>query len=65
MNNPVLGPLLKIGLVNELRHILQGIRDIKGTKTCFFVDLVDIPKDRKITYVKLVCVFKPHKAEKD
>ena len=61
MNHPVLGPLYKIGLGNELGSLLQVIRDIKGTNTCFFIDLVEITKDRKIAYGKLVYGFKPHK----
>jgi hypothetical protein len=47
-----------------LGRICQGIRDIAGTNTAFFVDLTSIPKDRKITYGKLVCDFKPNKTEK-
>jgi hypothetical protein len=33
--------------------------------TCFFIKLTNIPKDRKITYVKIVCDYKPHKKEKE
>jgi hypothetical protein len=47
-------------LSNELGLICQGI----GTNTAFFVDLKSTPKDRKITYGKLVCDFKPNKTEK-
>jgi hypothetical protein len=47
-----------------LGRICQGIRDIAGTNTDFFIDLKSIPKDRKITYGKLVCNFKPNKNEK-
>jgi hypothetical protein len=64
MMDPDLGPLFEIGLSNELGRICQGIRDIAGTNTAFFVDLTSIPKDRKITYGKLVCDFKPNKTEK-
>jgi hypothetical protein len=64
MKDPELGPLFEIGLSNELGRICQGICDISGTNTAFFVELASIPKDRKITYVKLVCDFKPNKTEK-
>jgi hypothetical protein len=64
MKDPDLGPLFEICLSNELGRICQGIRDIDGTNTAFFVDLTSIPKDRKITYGKLVCDFKPNKTEK-
>jgi hypothetical protein len=64
MKDPDLGPLFEIGLSNELGRICQGIRDIAGTNTAFFIDLKSIPKDHKITYGKLVCDFKPNKHEK-
>jgi predicted DNA-binding ribbon-helix-helix protein len=63
MKDPYIGPLFEIGLSNELGRICQGIRDIAGTNTAFFVYLTSIPKDRKITYGKLVCDFKPNKTE--
>jgi hypothetical protein len=65
MKDPELGPLFEIGLSNKLGRICQGIRDIDETNTAFFVDLANIPKDRKITYGKLVCDFKPNKTEKN
>jgi hypothetical protein len=49
MKDPIFGPLFEIGLSNELD---------------FFIDLHNIPKDRKITYGKFVCDFKPNKTEK-
>jgi hypothetical protein len=55
MQNPTLGPKYKTGFGNELGRLCQGIRDIQGTNTCFFVELSNIPKDRKIRYGKLVC----------
>jgi hypothetical protein len=47
-----------------LGRICQGIWEIAVTNTAFFIDLTSIPKDRKITYGKLVCDFKPNKNEK-
>jgi hypothetical protein len=65
MNDPDLQPLWKRGFSNEAGHLFQGIRDIPGTNTCLFVELTSIPKDRKITYGKIVCDYKPHKKEKE
>jgi hypothetical protein len=65
MKYPSLQPLWKRGFGNELGRLFQGIRDIPGTDTCFFVELTNIPKDRKITYGKIVCDYKPHKKEKE
>jgi hypothetical protein len=64
MKDSILGPLFEIGLSNELDRICQGIHDVARTNTAFFIDLNSIPKDRKITYGKLLCDFKPNKTEK-
>jgi hypothetical protein len=50
MKDPDLQPLWKRGFGNEAGGLFQGIHDIQGTNTCFFVELKNIPKDRKITY---------------
>jgi hypothetical protein len=65
MKDPSLQPLWKRGFDNEVGHLFQGIRDIPGTDTHFFVELANIPKDRNITYGKIVCDYKPHKKEKE
>jgi hypothetical protein len=65
MKEPRLQPLLTRGFGNECRRLFQGIRDISGTDTCFCIKLTNIPKDRKITYGKRVCDYKPHKMEKE
>jgi hypothetical protein len=61
MNDHHLQPLWKRGFSNEAGCIFQGIHDITGTDICLFVKLTNIPKDRKITYGKIVCDYKPHK----
>jgi hypothetical protein len=55
MKDPQLQPLWTRGFGNECGRLLQGIQDIPGTDTCFFIKLTNIPKDRKITYGKIVC----------
>jgi hypothetical protein len=64
MKDPDLQPLWKRGFRNEAGRLFQGIRDIPGTNTCFFVELKNISKDRYITYEKIVCDYKPHKKER-
>jgi hypothetical protein len=49
MKDPRLQPLWKRGPGNECGRLFQGIRDIRGTDTCFFIKLTNVPKDRKIT----------------
>jgi hypothetical protein len=65
MKDPRLQPLWKQGFGNECGRLFQGIRDIPGTDTCFFIKLTNVPKDRNITYGKIVCDYKPHKNEKE
>jgi hypothetical protein len=65
MKDPRLQPLCTRDFGNECGRLIQGIRDIPGTDTCFFTTLKNIPEDRKITYVKIVCDNKPHKQEKE
>jgi hypothetical protein len=61
MKDPQLQPLWTRGFGNECGRLFQGIQDIAGTDTCFFIKLTNIPKDRKITYGKTVCDYKPHR----
>jgi hypothetical protein len=65
MKDHRLQPLWTRGFGNKCGHLFQGIRDIPGTDTCFFIGLKNIPNDRKITYGKIVCDYKPHKKEKE
>jgi hypothetical protein len=65
MKDTHLQPLWMRGFGNECGRLFQGIRDIAGTDTCVFIKLANIPKDRKITYGKMVCDYKPHKKEKE
>jgi hypothetical protein len=48
-----------------MRRLFQGIRDIPGTDTCFFIKLTHILKDKKIIYGKIFCDCNPHKTEKE
>jgi hypothetical protein len=65
MKDPRLQPLWKRGFGNECGCLFQGIRYIPGTDICFFIKLTNFPKDRNITYGKIVCNYKPHKKEKE
>jgi hypothetical protein len=61
MKDPSLQPLWKLGFGNEVGRLFQGIWDIPGTDTYFFFELTNIPKNRHITYGKIVCDYKLHK----
>jgi hypothetical protein len=47
MKDPTLQPLWKRGFGNEVGHLFRGICDIPGTNTCLYVELTNVPKDRK------------------
>jgi hypothetical protein len=65
MKDPHLQPPWTRCFDNECGRLFQGIRDIPGTDTYFFTELKHIPKDRNITYGKIVCDYKPHNQEKE
>eukprot|EP00956_Cyclotella_meneghiniana_P020333 scaffold35676_cov69-Cyclotella_meneghiniana.AAC.2 len=52
---------------NELGRLTQGIRDIPGTNTMFFIHKSEIPEDRRkdITYGRIVVVIRPQKKEQE
>jgi hypothetical protein len=65
INDHRLQRIRKQGFGNKCGCLFQGIRDIAGTDTYFFIKLTNVPKDRNITYGKIVCDYKPHKKEKE
>jgi hypothetical protein len=65
MKDPNLQPLWKRGFGKEAGRLFQGIGDIPGTDTCFFVELTTILKDRKITYGKKSVITNPRKKKKN
>jgi hypothetical protein len=65
VKDPRLQPLWTRGFGNECGRLFQGIRDISRTYTCFFVTLTNIPNDRRITYGKIVCDYKPYKKDNE
>ena len=54
-------------LANELGRQAQGICEIKGTNTLYFIDKSEIPKDKlkQVTYAPTVVEYKPHKTKKN
>ena len=53
-------------LANKLGRLVEGIHEIKGTNTIYFIDKSEIPKDKlkQVTYAQIVADYKPHKTEK-
>ena len=42
------------GISNEIGQLFQGIGDIQGTNTCFFIHRHEVPQDAKVTYFRIV-----------
>ena len=53
----------KKGLCNELGRLAQGYKDIKGCNTFFFIPKSRVPRNKKVTYARLVCAIWPQKIE--
>ena len=61
------GPERKVwerSFANKLGQLSQGIREVKGTNTVIFILKPKVPKDKKVTYDKIVCEINPEKEEK-
>ena len=54
-------------LANESGWLAQGICEINGTNTIYFIDESEIPRDKlkQVTYARIVVDYKPHKTEKN
>jgi hypothetical protein len=48
---------------NELGRLFQGIRDIPGTNTCFFIRKSQVPKHKRATYGRICCNVRLQKEE--
>ena len=46
---------------NDIGRLFQGIRDIEGTNTCFFIHKHEVPKGSKVTYSRILCNIRPQK----
>ena len=50
---------------NEFGKLSQGIREVKGENMVMFIPKSKSPKDKKVTYGKIVCEMKPEKEDKE
>ena len=48
---------------NEIVQLFQGLGDIQGTKTCFFIHRHKFPQYAKVPYFRIVCNIRPQKKE--
>ena len=52
-------------MANEIGRSAQGIRDIKGTDTIFFINKNQVLANKKVSYARIVCEIQPQKAEQE
>jgi hypothetical protein len=53
------------GFASEIgRLIFQGIRNVPGTNTCFFIPKSLVPAHKRPTYGRICCNYQPQKEEK-
>ena len=65
MKHPKYAKVWARSYANELGRLAQGIRDIKGTDTIFFITKQQVPSHKKVSYGRLVCDVRLHKAEQE
>ncbi len=55
--------LWETSFANKIGWLFQGIRHLKGTNTCFFIQKAQVPSDKQPTYGCICCNFCPQKEE--
>jgi hypothetical protein len=50
---------------NKIRRLFQGIHNLKGTDTCFFIAKLLVPTNKRPTYGQIACNFCPQKKEQN
>ena len=56
-------PKFTRAVANNIGRILQGIRCIKVTYTCYFIHRHKVTQYSKVTYSRIVCDIMPHNKE--
>ena len=46
-------------IYNKLGRLLQGFKTIKGKNIIFFISKTKVPKNKKVTYTRIVCTICP------
>ena len=68
INDPLLRDTWLEAMCRELGRLAQGYGDVKGTDTVRFMSLDEIkniPKDRVVTYARIVVDYRPQKEDKN
>jgi hypothetical protein len=65
VKNPATKTVWETSFTKKIGHLFQGIRELKGTNTCFFIKKSQVPTNKQPTYSQIVCNFFPQKKEQD
>ena len=66
ISNPRTSALWQRSAANEFGRLAQGVGDrIQGTDTIHFIHKSELPSDRRPTYGRFVCTYRPQKSEKE
>ncbi len=65
IKNPATKSVWGTSLANKIRRLLQGIQNLKGTNTCFFIQKSQVPTNKRPTYGRIICNFCPQKKEQN
>jgi hypothetical protein len=49
---------------NEIGPLFQGIKNVPGTDTCYFIPKSHVPAHKRPTYGRICCNYQPQKEEK-
>ena len=66
IDNPLLQVVWSKAMYKELGRLCQGFEDTEGTNTLRFLDLKgisNIPRDRVVTYARIVVDYRAHKQD--
>jgi hypothetical protein len=65
VKNPATKSVWETSFVNKIGHLFQGIQNLKGTDTCFFIKKLLVPTNKRPTYGRIVCNFRPQKKDQN
>ncbi len=65
VKNPTRKFVWETSFSNKIGCLFQGIQDLKGTNTCFFIQKSQVPTNKQPTYGRIVSNFCPQKKEQN
>jgi hypothetical protein len=57
VKNPAKKTVWETSFTNKIGRLFQGIRDLKGTNMCFFIQKLQVPTNKQPMHGRIVCCF--------